>query len=59
MENKQAIADQCVELLKPCLNMLDCWKEYPFSDEEERDLEGKINYVEEVIKKVVELTKNF
>lgn len=59
MENQQTIADQCIELLKPCLNMLDCWKEYPFSDEEAKDLEGKMNYIEEVIKKVIELTRNF
>jgi hypothetical protein len=39
--------------------MLDCGKEYPFSDEEEKDLEGKMDYVEEVIKKVIELTRKF
>lgn len=59
MENQQTIADQCIELLKPCLNVLDCGKEYPFSSEEEIDLEGKMNYIEEVIKKVIELTKSF
>jgi len=59
MENQQTIADQCIELLKPCINMLDYWKEYTFSNEEEKDLEGKLNYIEEVIKKVIELTRNF